>query len=144
MLAYSRTPLRASGIQWELTFVGKSRIPLNFQWKKLLVIYIELVLVSFVLHNFVWRWCDGIWLMLWSNLSGLDPALPLITDKIRLKRKAAEMVHVIQTNAGHYGDIGSIGDVNICANNGNTQPFCQDSAGNLNIDLSLRRNRLTN
>lgn len=58
---------------------------------------------------------------------GLDPALPLISDNIRLKRKSAERVHVIQTNAGYYGDIGAVGDLNICVNNGNMQPFCRDS-----------------
>jgi hypothetical protein len=55
---------------------------------------------------------------------------------MRLKRKAAEIVHVIQTNAGYYGDIGSIGDVNICVNNGNVQPFCQDSSGIFNINYN--------
>lgn len=60
----------------------------------------------------------------------MDPALPLISERIRLKRKAADHVHVIQTNAGYYGDIGSIGDVNICVNNGNIQPFCKESNGN--------------
>lgn len=59
--------------------------------------------------------------------TGLDPALPLITESIRLSSNDAHMVHTIQTNAGYYGDLGSIGHVDICVNNGNIQPFCADS-----------------
>lgn len=58
---------------------------------------------------------------------GLDPALPLITNSIRLSQNDAHMVHTIQTNAGYYGDLSSIGHVDICINNGNIQPFCTDS-----------------
>lgn len=54
----------------------------------------------------------------------MDPALPLVRESERLSYKDAEMVHTISTNAGFYGDIGSIGHVDVCANNGNTQPFC--------------------
>lgn len=37
------------------------------------------------------------------------------------------LVHTIQTNAGYYGDLGSIGHLDVCVNNGNIQPFCTDS-----------------
>lgn len=69
---------------------------------------------------------------------GLDPALPFISDRIRLKRKSAKYVHVIQTNAGFYGDIGSIGDVNVCVNNGNVQPFCYDSSGEYTMFVLIK------
>lgn len=62
---------------------------------------------------------------------------------MRLKRKAAEIVQVIQTNAGYYGDIGSIGDVNICVNNGNVQPFCQHSSGIFNIKKYSRQQTIS-
>lgn len=58
---------------------------------------------------------------------GLDPALPLITDKIRLNRANAERVHTLQTNAGFFGELGAIGHVDICVNSGIKQPFCEDA-----------------
>lgn len=64
----------------------------------------------------------------WSaTLKGLDPALPMITDSVRLSWRDAQLVHTFQTNAGYYGDIGAIGHVDICVNNGLTQPFCIDN-----------------
>lgn len=57
-------------------------------------------------------------------ISALDPALPLITDPVRLSWRDAKLVHTIQTNAGYYGDLGAIGHLSICVNNGLTQPFC--------------------
>lgn len=61
------------------------------------------------------------------KITALDPALPLINEQLRLSHRDAERVHVIQTNAGYYGDIGIIGHVNICVNDGNMQPFCVDA-----------------
>lgn len=58
---------------------------------------------------------------------GLDPALPLVSSSIRLSRNAAHTVQTIQTNAAYYGDLGSIGHADVCINNGNIQPFCEDS-----------------
>lgn len=72
--------------------------------------------------------------------SGLDPALPMITKALRLTYKAAHRVHTIQTNAGFYGDIGSIGHVDVCVNNGNTQPFCtreKSEIEKINIELKI-------
>lgn len=53
----------------------------------------------------------------------MDPALP-VTESVRLSWRDARLVHTFQTNAGYYGDIGAIGHVDICVNNGLTQPFC--------------------
>lgn len=58
---------------------------------------------------------------------GLDPALPLITDTVRLSWRDAQLVHTVQTNAGYYGDFGSIGHLDICVNNGVVQPFCTNA-----------------
>lgn len=60
----------------------------------------------------------------------MDPALPLIRESDRLSYRDAESVHTIQTNAGFYGDLGSIGHVDVCANNGNIQPFCVGELSN--------------
>lgn len=64
---------------------------------------------------------------------GLDPALPLIREGERLSYKDAERVHTISTNAGFYGDVGSIGHVDVCVNNGNVQPFCADEISNASV-----------
>lgn len=55
---------------------------------------------------------------------GLDPALPLIYGNLRLKKSSAKSVHVLQTNAGSFGDVGSVGHVNVCVNGGLMQPYC--------------------
>ncbi|XP_055308493.1 phospholipase A1 member A-like isoform X2 [Sitodiplosis mosellana] len=62
-----------------------------------------------------------------KKIIGLDAALPLISDTDRLSWRDATFVQTIQTNAGYYGDIGSIGHLDVCINNGNMQPFCQNS-----------------
>lgn len=59
-----------------------------------------------------------------NSFQALDPALPLIFGDFRLKRSSARSVHVLQTNAGHFGDVGSIGHVNVCVNDGVLQPYC--------------------
>lgn len=69
---------------------------------------------------------------------GLDPALPLITNSIRLSQNDAHMVQTIQTNAGYYGDIGSIGHVDICMNDGNVQPFCTDTQSKSRIEKNIQ------
>lgn len=51
----------------------------------------------------------------------------MITDSIRLSWRDARMVHTIQTNAGYYGDMGAIGHLDVCVNNGLTQPFCANT-----------------
>lgn len=58
---------------------------------------------------------------------GLDAALPLILNSNRLSWRDATSVQTIQTNAGYYGDLGSIGHSDVCVNNGNIQPFCKHS-----------------
>lgn len=60
-------------------------------------------------------------------MEGLDPALPMITDSVRLSWRDARLVHTFQTNAGYYGEIGAIGHLDICVNNGLTQPFCANN-----------------
>ncbi|XP_037037699.1 phospholipase A1 member A-like [Bradysia coprophila] len=59
-----------------------------------------------------------------NKIIGLDPALPLIYGDLRLKRSSAKSVHVLQTNAGSFGDVGSVGHVNVCVNGGLIQPYC--------------------
>lgn len=59
-----------------------------------------------------------------GTFSALDAAAPLIGDDIRLSRRDADRVHTLQTNAGVLGDLGSIGHVDVCVNNGISQPFC--------------------
>lgn len=61
------------------------------------------------------------------DVLGLDPALPMITDSVRLSWRDARIVHTIQTNAGYYGDMGAIGHLDICVNSGLTQPFCANT-----------------
>lgn len=46
--------------------------------------------------------------------TALDPAAPLVTDKVRLNRDNAVRVHTLQTNAGVLGDLGRIGHVDMC------------------------------
>lgn len=64
------------------------------------------------------------------RIIGLDPARPLIRSGSmnRLDSGDANAVHVIHTNAGHYGEIGRIGHVDFCVNGGRTQPFCEDTS----------------
>lgn len=85
--------------------------------------YVTLITISYIdlpyIINFLW------------GFQGLDPALPLIKESERLSYRDAERVHTISTNAGVYGDIGSIGHVDVCVNNGNVQPFCVDERSNL-------------
>lgn len=69
----------------------------------------------------------------------MDPALPLIMESIRLSWRDAKLVHTIQTNAGHYGDFGAIGHLDVCANNGIMQPFCADSERNPKLSIKVLR-----
>lgn len=69
---------------------------------------------------------------------GLDAALPLITDSNRLSWRDAHSVQTIQTNSGYYGDVGSIGHMDVCVNDGNIQPFCADSRSKTFADFPLR------
>ncbi|KAJ6646182.1 Phospholipase A1 member A, partial [Pseudolycoriella hygida] len=62
-----------------------------------------------------------------KKIIALDPALPLIFGKLRLTKSSAKAVHVLQTNAGYFGDVGSVGHVNICVNGGLIQPYCAKS-----------------
>ncbi|CAH1995320.1 unnamed protein product [Acanthoscelides obtectus] len=64
---------------------------------------------------------------------GLDPARPLVPPSSRLTSGAANAVHVLHTNAGHYGEGGRGGHVNFCINGGRTQPYCE----NADIDIQL-------
>lgn len=50
---------------------------------------------------------------------GLDPALPLISNSDRLSWRDAKTVQTIQTNAGYYGDIGSVGHMDVSINKQN-------------------------
>ncbi|XP_044755241.1 phospholipase A1 VesT1.02-like [Coccinella septempunctata] len=60
------------------------------------------------------------------RIVGLDPARPLITNSIKLNSGSAGAVHVLHTNAGHYGEGGRAGHVDFCINGGKVQPFCEN------------------
>lgn len=66
--------------------------------------------------------------LIWISFKALDPALPLIFGNFRLKRSSARSVHVLQTNAGYFGDVGNIGHVNVCVNDGFIQPYCSKTS----------------
>lgn len=67
-----------------------------------------------------------------SNVTGLDPAKPLIDlftmDEFRLTRDDADFVEVIHTNSGVYGEYPQIGHVDFCVNGGRMQPICTSQA----------------
>nr|CAI5824051.1 unnamed protein product [Callosobruchus analis] len=50
------------------------------------------------------------------RIVGLDPARPLVPPANRLTSGAANAVHILHTNAGHYGEGGRGGHVNFCIN----------------------------
>lgn len=62
-------------------------------------------------------------------IPGLDPARPLVEnttpDSFRLTRKDADIVQIIQTNAGRLGQISQTGTLNYCVNGGRDQPYCK-------------------
>ncbi|XP_017771747.1 PREDICTED: phospholipase A1 member A-like [Nicrophorus vespilloides] len=60
------------------------------------------------------------------RIVGLDPARPLIPAGSRLNSGHANAVHVIHTNAGHYGEAGRSGHADFCINGGRVQPFCEN------------------
>ncbi|XP_060527849.1 phospholipase A1 member A-like [Cylas formicarius] len=67
------------------------------------------------------------------RIVALDPARPLITNNVRLTNGAANAVHVLHTNAGHYGESGRTGHVDFCINGGRIQPYCEGA----DIDAQL-------
>ncbi|XP_050310359.1 phospholipase A1 member A-like [Anthonomus grandis grandis] len=67
------------------------------------------------------------------RIVALDPARPLITNQIKLNVGDAAAVHVLHTNAGHYGEGGRGGHVDFCINGGRIQPYCE----NADIDAQL-------
>ncbi|XP_050441589.1 phospholipase A1 VesT1.02-like [Adelges cooleyi] len=62
------------------------------------------------------------------KIIGLDPARPLVSmfssDEFRLTRDDANVVEIIHTNIGMYGDTPRTGDVDFCVNGGRLQPVC--------------------
>lgn len=48
----------------------------------------------------------------------------MIPDSNRLSWRDANLVQTIQTNAGYYGDIGSVGHLDICVNQIVLCKFC--------------------
>lgn len=72
------------------------------------------------------------------RIIALDPARPLILPSSRLDDGHAAAVHVLHTNAGHYGEGGKSGHVDFCINGGKIQPFCEHS-GRKHI-LILKKN----
>lgn len=67
------------------------------------------------------------------RIIGLDPARPLVPNSSRLDSGNAAAVHVLHTNAGHYGEAGKSGHVDFCINGGRIQPFCENSGSKLLI-----------
>ncbi|KAJ8968058.1 hypothetical protein NQ314_002497 [Rhamnusium bicolor] len=67
------------------------------------------------------------------RIIALDPARPLIPPASRLSSGDAGAVHVLHTNAGHYGEAGRGGHVDFCINGGRIQPYCEDAE----IDVQL-------
>lgn len=61
------------------------------------------------------------------RIVALDPARPLVTSMLSLGSGDAAAVHVLHTNAGHYGEAGRAGHVDFCINGGKIQPFCENS-----------------
>ncbi|XP_030755491.1 lipase member H-like [Sitophilus oryzae] len=59
------------------------------------------------------------------RIIALDPARPLITPQVKLNIGDAGAVHVLHTNAGHYGEGGRGGHVDFCINGGRIQPYCE-------------------
>ncbi|XP_076250878.1 lipase member H-like [Rhynchophorus ferrugineus] len=60
------------------------------------------------------------------RIVALDPARPLITPQVKLNIGDAGAVHVLHTNAGHYGEGGRGGHVDFCINGGRIQPYCEN------------------
>lgn len=60
------------------------------------------------------------------RIIGLDPARPLVVPSVRLTSGSAGAVHVLHTNAGHYGEAGRGGHVDFCINGGRIQPYCEE------------------
>ncbi|CAH1279495.1 unnamed protein product [Diabrotica balteata] len=67
------------------------------------------------------------------RIVALDPAKPFIPPGSRLSSGNALAVHVLHTNAGHYGGGGRGGHVDFCINGGRVQPYCE----NADIDIQL-------
>ncbi|XP_048518740.1 phospholipase A1 member A-like [Dendroctonus ponderosae] len=67
------------------------------------------------------------------RIVALDPARPLITNQVKLNSGDAAAVHVLHTNAGHYGEGGRGGHVDFCINGGRIQPYCENG----DIDAQL-------
>lgn len=72
----------------------------------------------------------------------MDPARPLVTGSVRLSSGDAAAVHVLHTNAGHYGEAGRAGHVDFCINGGKIQPFCENSGSKLDVVVHLYVSRI--
>lgn len=59
-------------------------------------------------------------------LLGLDPARPLVRGPNRLRNVDANVVQVIHTNAGVFGEGGPLGVIDFCVNGGREQPSCEN------------------
>jgi hypothetical protein len=60
-------------------------------------------------------------------LAGLDPARPLVRSPNRLRNVDANVVQVIHTNAGLFGEDAPLGIVDFCVNGGRQQPTCENN-----------------
>jgi hypothetical protein len=62
-----------------------------------------------------------------TAILALDPARPLVKGPNRLRDVDADVVQVIHTNAGQFGEAGRLGLVDFCVNGGMEQPSCENS-----------------
>ncbi|XP_069687339.1 phospholipase A1-like [Periplaneta americana] len=60
------------------------------------------------------------------RIIALDPARPLVRASNRLRSVDANVVQVIHTNAGQFGEGGRLGIVDFCINGGREQPSCEN------------------
>ncbi|KDR21673.1 Lipase member H [Zootermopsis nevadensis] len=58
------------------------------------------------------------------RIIALDPARPLVWGANKLRDVDANVVQVIHTNAGQFGEAGRLGTVDFCVNGGRVQPTC--------------------
>lgn len=69
------------------------------------------------------------------RIIGLDPAKPLVLPGSQLTSGDASAVHIVHTNAGHYGEGGKVGHVDFCVNGGRIQPYCENSGSIFSIQI---------
>lgn len=62
-----------------------------------------------------------------TPIPALDPARPLVRGPNKLRAVDANVVQVIHTNAGQFGEAGRLGIIDFCVNGGREQPSCANT-----------------